>query len=85
MYIYLAETNGLHLLQSLVYEPDTTSLIVNKDISIECETVEAAKSLYEGIIDTVEDKKHSIVSVFPKGKYNKGYYREYVETPDTPF
>ena len=37
MYIYLAETNELHLLHSLVYEPDTTNLIVNKDITIECE------------------------------------------------
>ena len=43
MYIYLAETNGLHLLQGLVYEPDTTNLIVNKDIIIECETVETAR------------------------------------------
>ena len=34
MYIYLAETNELHLLHSLVYEPDTTNLIVNKDITI---------------------------------------------------
>ena len=73
MYIYLAETNGLHLLQGLVYEPDTTNLIVNKDIIIECETVETAESLYDGIISAIRNSD-KIVSVLSDKKCRRDYY-----------
>ena len=73
MYIYLAETNGLHLLQGLVYEPDTTNLIVNKDIIIECETVETAKNLYDGIISAIRNSD-KIVSVLSDKKCRRDYY-----------
>ena len=73
MYIYLAETNGLHLLQVLVYEPDTTNLIVNKDINIECETVETAESLYDGIISAIRNSD-KIVSVLSDKKCRRGYH-----------
>ena len=76
MYIYLAETNELHLLHSLVYEPDTTNLIVNKDITIECETIESAENLYRYIINTIEHESRNIVSVFSNGEYNGGYYKK---------
>ena len=74
MYIYLAETNGLHLLQGLVYEPDTTNLIVNKDIIIECETVETAKSLYDDIISAIRNSDSKIVSVLSDKKCRRGYH-----------
>ena len=74
MYIYLAETNGLHLLQGLVYEPDTTNLIVNKDIIIECERVETAKSLYDGIISAISNSDSNIVSVLSDKKCRRGYH-----------
>jgi hypothetical protein len=73
MYIYLAETNGLHLLQGLVYEPDTTNLIVNKDIIIECETVETAESLYDGIISAIRNSD-KIVSVLSDKKCRRDYH-----------
>ena len=85
MYIYLAETNELHLLHSLVYEPDTTNLIVNKDITIECETIETAEELYRYIMINVENKGQNMVSVFSNGKCNGGYHQKPLEIPDQPF
>ena len=74
MYIYLAETNGLHLLQDLVYEPDTTNLMVNKDITIECETVETAEKLYKDTISAIKNKDCNVVSVLTDKTCRRGYH-----------
>ena len=81
MYIYLAETNGLHFLQDLIYESDTTNLIVNKDINIECETVETAKKLYNRIISAIKSKDCNIVSVLSDKTCRRGYHTKPPEIP----
>ena len=52
------------------------NLIVNKDITIECETIESAENLYRYIINTIEHESRNIVSVFSNGEYNGGYYKK---------
>ena len=73
MYIYLDETKAVHLLQNLVYEPNTTNVKVN-DINIECETTEIAEKLYNGIISAIRSEDCEIVSVLSDKFCRRGYH-----------